>query len=109
MRNREIHFMRSAGRSMLLGGLMLVPIVAGWAQTQTPATARPVQEVLPSYEGQNVVSVEIAGRPDLDLRQITSLLALREGQPFSRAKVDQSIAALKDSGQVKDVQLEIRP
>ena len=35
---------------------------------QVPATAPQVQEVLPSYEGQNVVSVEIAGRPDLDQR-----------------------------------------
>jgi outer membrane protein insertion porin family len=68
-----------------------------------------VQEVVPSYEGQNVVSVEIAGRPDLDQRQLTSLLAQREGQPFSRAKIDQSIAALKGNGQIKEVQLEIRP
>lgn len=97
------------GRRMLLGGMLLVAVVAGWAQTQVPATAPQVQEVLPSYEGQNVVSVEIAGRPDLDQRQLTSLLAQREGQPFSRAKIDQSIRALKDSGQVKEVQVEVRP
>ena len=56
-----------------------------------------------------MVSVEIAGRPDLDQRQLASLLAQREGQPFSRAKIDQSITALKDSGQIKEVQVEIRP
>ena len=38
-----------------------------------------------------------------------SLLVQREGQPFSRAKIDQSITALKGSGQVKEVQIEIRP
>jgi outer membrane protein insertion porin family len=109
MRNREINLIPYACTSMLISGILLVPVVAGWAQTQVPATAPQVQEVVPSYEGQNVVSVDIAGRPDLDQRQVTSLLAQREGQPFSRAKIDQSIAALKGSGQIKEVQLEIRP
>ncbi len=110
MRKRQIILVACVGRSMLLGGIILfVAVVAGWAQTQPPATAPQVQEVLPSYEGQNVVSVEIAGRPDLDQQQLTSLLAQREGQPFSRAKIDQSITALKDSGQVKEVQVEVRP
>jgi outer membrane protein insertion porin family len=109
MRNREINLIPYACTSMLISGILFVPVVAGWAQTQVPATAPQVQEVVPSYEGQNVVSVEIAGRPDLDQRQLTPLLAQREGQPFSRAKIDQSIAALKGSGQVKEVQLEIRP
>lgn len=108
MRNREIN-LRYACANMLFGWILFVPVVAGWAQTQVPATAPQVQEVLPSYEGQNVVSVEIAGRPDLDQQQLTSLLAQREGQPFSRAKIDESIAALKSSGQVKEVQLEVRP
>ena len=108
MRNREIN-LPYACANLLLGWILFVPVVAGWAQTQVPATAPQVQEVLPSYEGQNVVSVEIAGRPDLDQQQLTSLLAQREGQPFSRAKIDESIAALKSSGQVKEVQLEVRP
>ena len=109
MRNPQIILVVSVGRKMLLGGILFVAVVAGWAQTQVPATAPQVQEVLPSYEGQNVVSVEIAGRPDLDQRQLTALLVQREGQPFSRAKIDQSITALKDSGQIKEVQVEIRP
>ena len=108
MRNREIN-LPYACANMLLGWILFVPVVAGWAQTQVPATAPQVQEVLPSYEGQNVVSVEIAGRPDLDQQQLTSLLAQREGQPFSQTKLNQSIAALKNSGQVKEVQLEVRP
>src|SRR5689334_970071 len=108
MRNRKIHHIPCVGSSMLLSMLFLA-VVAGWTQTQVPATAPQVQEVLPSYEGQTVVSIEIAGRPDLDQRQLMLLLAQRERQPFSRSKIDQSIAALKTSGQVKEVQLEIRP
>jgi outer membrane protein insertion porin family len=109
MRNREIHVISYTCVGLLLGWIFAVPVVAAWAQTQVPATAPQVQEVLPSYEGQNVVSVEIAGRPDLDQQQLTSLLAQREGQPFSRTKLNESIAALKNSGQVKEVQLEVRP
>jgi outer membrane protein insertion porin family len=109
MRKRQIILVAFVGRSMLLGGILFVAVVADWAQTQVPATAPQVQEVLPSYEGQNVVSVEIAGRPDLDQQQLTSVLAQREGQPFSREKIEESIAALKSSGQVKEVQLEVRP
>ena len=109
MRDRGSNIVSYTSIGLLLGGFLSVPVVAASAQTQVPATAPQVQEILPSYEGQNVVSVEIAGRPDLDQRKLTSLLAQREGQPLSRAKIDQSIIALKGSGQLKDVQIEIRP
>ena len=118
MRSRETNLVRSIHASLLVATL-LVPGIAGRAQTlapqkevpqkQVPATAPQVQEVLPSYEGQNVVSMEIAGRPDLDQQKLLPFLVQREGQPFSQEKINQSIAALKSSGQVKDVQLEIRP
>jgi outer membrane protein assembly factor BamA len=68
-----------------------------------------VKQTLPSYEGQNVSSVELAGRPDIDLGKFTSLLAQREGQPFSQTKVNQTIAALKQTGQFNDVQLQVLP
>lgn len=109
MRDRGSNIVSYTSIGLLLGGFLSVPVVAASAQTQVPATAPQVQEILPSYEGQNVVSVEIAGRPDLDQRKLTSLLAQREGQPLSRAKIDQSIIALKGGGQLKDVQIEIRP
>lgn len=76
---------------------------------QTPKTAAQVKEILPSYEGQNVTSVELAGQPHLDTKQLLSLVVQRANQPFSQAKVDQSIAALKKAGKFHDVQLEVRP
>jgi outer membrane protein insertion porin family len=108
MRKRQINFNQCVNASVLLGGILFVLAIAR-AQTQVPVTASQVQEVLPSYEGQTAVSVEIAGRPDLDQRQLTSLLTQREGQPFSQTRINQSIANLKSSGLVKEVQLEIRP
>jgi outer membrane protein insertion porin family len=76
---------------------------------QSPKTAPQVKEVLPSYEGQNVTSMELAGQPGLDTQQFLPLLAQQPNQPFSQAKVDQSIAVLKTTGKFHDVQLEVRP
>lgn len=72
----------------------------------------PAQQLTPSaisYEGQNVSSVDIAGRPDLNLRQLRQLIAQPAGKPYSKEKIDATIAALKQAGQFKDVQLEVHP
>ena len=72
----------------------------------------PAQQVTPStisYEGQNVSSVDIAGRPDLNMRQLRQLIAQPVGKPYSKEKVDATIAALKQTGQFKDVQLAVHP
>ncbi|MBV8477657.1 MAG: hypothetical protein JOZ36_13415, partial [Acidobacteria bacterium] len=76
---------------------------------QNPKTAPQVKEILPSYEGQNVTAVELAGQPNLDTRQLLPLLAQQAKQPFAQEKVDQSIAALKQTRRFHDVQLEVRP
>jgi len=98
---------------ILLNVSMVLPGFSGAAQTaahkQVPVTAPQVREVLPSYEGQRVLSLEVAGRPELDPQQVAPLLAQHEGEPFARAKIDQTISALKDSGQAKEVEVEIRP
>jgi outer membrane protein insertion porin family len=77
--------------------------------SQTPKTAPQVQQTFPSYEGQNVATVELAGRPDADTQSLLPLIEQRAGETFSQAKVDASIAALKGAGRFDDVQLEVRP
>ena len=94
---------------VLLTGALIFAGASADAQRQIPATAPQVRQVMPSYEGQNVVTVEIAGRPDLDQQKFLPLLAQRAGEPLSQAKVDQSISALKDAAQAKEVRVEIRP
>jgi outer membrane protein insertion porin family len=71
-------------------------------------------ELLPSYEGQNVSSVEVAGRPDLSQSIIEPLLAQKAGEPLSREKIDQTIKNLESFSQgpnasIKNVQLRILP
>jgi outer membrane protein insertion porin family len=80
------------------------------AQTeQVSATAPQTEQVLPSYEGQRVTSVELAGHPELDTSALESLLAQHAGEPFSRAKVNESIASLERTGKFQAVKLDIRP
>jgi outer membrane protein insertion porin family len=84
-------------------------LLAQPAKEQAPKTAPQVKEVLPSYEGQRVASVELAGRPDLDLQKLGFQLAQRAGDPFSRAKINQSVAMLKSIKGVENIEIEVRP
>jgi len=76
---------------------------------QTPKTAPQIQQVLPSYEGQNVSSVELAGHPEMDMGPLLPLLVQKQDEPFSQAKVDATVAALKSTHRFNDVQIQIRP
>jgi outer membrane protein insertion porin family len=100
--------------STLAGYLLLALCVGVRAQnpndpSQQPKTAPDRQAILSSYEGQNVTAVDIAGRPNLDTGKLLPLLQQRAGEPFSRDKVDQSIATLKSEGKFTEVQLQIEP
>jgi outer membrane protein insertion porin family len=76
---------------------------------QTPETAPQIQKILPSYEGQNVSSVELAGHPEMDMGPLLALLVQKQDEPFSQAKVDATVAALKSTRRFDDVQIQIRP
>jgi len=65
--------------------------------------------MLTAYDGQQVSSVELAGRPDLDTQDFSSLFVQHPGEPFDRAKVERSLAALKATGRFQDVQLSVIP
>ncbi len=79
------------------------------AAQEAPKTAPQVQRTLPTYEGQRVTSVELAGHPDLNVASLMPLVSLRPGEKYSQAKIDASIAALQKTGQFKAVELEVRP
>ena len=79
------------------------------APAQLPKTAPATASILSSYEGQNVTAIEIAGRPGLDTTQLTPLFQQHPGEPFVKAKVDATIAALKSSGKFNEVQLQVEP
>jgi outer membrane protein insertion porin family len=110
-----LKLLRTAARARILPFFLLVTVCAGlWAQNpaepnQLPKTAPDRQNLLSSYEGQNVTAVDIAGRPDLDTSKLIPLLQQRAGEPFSKEKIDQSIATLKGEGKFTEVQLQVEP
>ena len=66
-------------------------------------------QILSSYEGQTVNSIELAGRPEVDTEQYAESLIQRAGEPFSKQKIDETIAALKRDGKFEEVQLQVEP
>ncbi len=106
-------------RKLFVSGYILLPFVLVLSvhgqQTptlepqQAPRTAPQVKQVLPSYEGQNVATVELAGHPELNVKQYLPLLVQQEGQPFSREKVDETMAALDRTGKFQTVELQVWP
>ncbi|MGH9473777.1 MAG: POTRA domain-containing protein [Terriglobales bacterium] len=78
-----------------------------------PGTGAQTVANLPSYEGQTVVTVELAGWPGFNSAPLIAKLPQKSGQPFSRALVDQSLGIVKSTlvpkGRLKLVQLQIRP
>src|SRR5438093_4218723 len=96
-----------ASRSIaVISSLLVFSVLAVSAQFPKP-TLDPSQ--VSSYEGQNVTSVEVAGRPDLNPDRFSAALAPAVGQPFSKAKAEATIRSLKASGSFQDVQLDLRP
>jgi outer membrane protein insertion porin family len=96
----------AVGACMLSGGLLAQSTTQ---PPQLPKTAPANQAILSSYEGQDVTAVEIAGRPNLDTSELIPLLEQHAGEPFSRDKVEQSIATLKQAGKFTEVQLQVEP
>ncbi len=100
-------------RLIVAGLFTLYPVLMAQNATeqpeQLPKTPPNTQQILSSYEGQNVTSIEIAGQPDLDPTQYLPLFQQHAGEPFSRDKVDASIAAMKATGKFPEVQLQVDP
>ena len=76
---------------------------------RVPQTAPATQQLLSSYEGQNVTAVEIAGQPGTSKLQYQQLFVQHAGEPFSQDKVRQTVEALKATGKFAEVQLQVDP
>ena len=79
------------------------------AQIPQDSKTPPVDQLLTSYQGQTVTSIEIAGRPDLDSGQFAAELKQQPGQPFDKEKIGASVAALKSAGKFQNVRVQVDP
>jgi outer membrane protein insertion porin family len=95
---------RHPATSVLVAVLSLAFLATALAQEATPPPTASI-----SYEGQHVASVEIAGRPNLNLRTMNALIAQPKNAPYKQAQVDATVAALKKSGEFQDVQVTVTP
>jgi len=93
----------------LLGLLLCTTLLAGAHAAQEPTQEKIPQTELLSYEGQKISSVELAGQPDLNQDELMPLVTQRAGEEFSAAKIEQSLAALRNNGKYQEVQLDLRP
>lgn len=104
-------------RAILYGfvvfGLLPLSCCNGWAQETNsktvPKTTAAAKQILSSYDGQNVASIEIAGQPDRIASQFSSLFAQKVGEPFSREKVEQTAAAIQARGGFETVRIQADP
>ncbi len=93
-----------------IGTSILVAVAAGLASLSPKLHSQVQAETAGiSYEGQRVASVQLAGQPDGTPRKLRALIAQPENAPYSQAKVDETVAALKKSGAAKDVAVEVTP
>lgn len=92
-------------RSILLACLLAIACLPAFPQNEAAQSP----QILQSYEGQNVSSVEIDGRPELDEAKYAPLIEQKKGEPFSTAKISATISALKKTGNFTDVVLDLRP
>ncbi|HWG20025.1 MAG TPA: POTRA domain-containing protein [Terracidiphilus sp.] len=79
------------------------------ASRSLPQTTQAAEQMFASYEGQNVASIEIAGQPSLNTANFVAQFAQKAGQPFSKDKVNQTAAALKQQGKYKEVRIQVDP
>jgi outer membrane protein insertion porin family len=84
--------------------IFLICTMAALAQQNPPAAAASL-----SYEGQKVASVELAGRPEINLRVMNALIAQPINAPYRQTQVEATVAALKERGHFQDVTVQVMP
>lgn len=100
------------GRTLLLAcTLLLARLVSAQTAppgtTEVPETSVAAENMLTSYDGQNVAALEVAGRPDEPTTQFTSLFEQQPGKPFAKAAVEATANALKEKSQCTAVRIHV--
>src|SRR5580700_1377601 len=62
-----------------------------------------------NYEGENVTAIDLASRPEADVEYLRALIVQKTGQPYSNAKIQQSITALLATREFTSARVEVSP
>lgn len=98
-------FPRYKAMCMAMGYVISLICTTGAPAQQNP----PAAGAALSYEGQRVASVELAGRPEINLRVMNELIAQPINAPYRQQQIEATVAALKKSGQFQDVTVQVMP
>jgi outer membrane protein insertion porin family len=87
--------------------VILIPLAFGWpSYTQCQQTS---QSNNVSYEGQKVAAVELVSNPKISVESLQPLVQQRTGEPYSSAKVADTIATLQGTGRFSKVEVDVKP
>jgi outer membrane protein insertion porin family len=88
----------------VLACLIILPLTgqALFAQQAQPDTYA-------GFDGQNVSSVEVAARPEVDVQAMRKLIQQQSAKPFSTTAIRQSAAALEQTHLFSQVQVSVEP
>lgn len=62
-----------------------------------------------NYEGEKVTAIDLASRPEADVEYLRDLVVQHAGEPYSNAKIQQSITALMATGEFSSVKAQVSP
>lgn len=88
----------------------MVALTAGLISAPLALHSQQIEETKAaiSYEGQRVSSVLLAGQPDGNLKQLRESIVQPINAPYSQARIDETVEALKKAG-FKDVEVQVMP
>ena len=62
-----------------------------------------------SYEGQKIVEIELVANPKISVESWRPLVQQRADEPYSRARVENTISALQGTGRFSKVEVDVKP
>ena len=85
--------------------LAIMTAIGGAARAQTGTQAVPSV----NYEGEKVMAIDLASRPEADVEYLRALISQQPDQPYSSAKIQQSIGALMGTGEFSSARVQFSP
>src|SRR5260370_23417177 len=100
-------FARSKKRPRILAAMTAAILLMFLIAAGRVARAQTVPST--NYEGENVTAIDLASRPEADVEYLRGLIAQKPGEPYSNAKIQQSIAAVLATKEFTSARVEVMP
>src|SRR5262252_9030303 len=86
--------------------ISILVVLAGssYVQSQQASQSNKV-----SYEGQKVAAVDLVANPKISIESLRPLVQQRTGESYSSAKVEGTVAAMRETGRFTKVEVEVKP